>query len=44
MYEPVALRSLGLRRVAAQQVRGLSVTPRKVLGPPVGRLARAVRR
>lgn len=29
-------REIGLGRLAAQQVRGLSVTPRKVLGPKVG--------
>ncbi|MQA00064.1 MAG: phosphotransferase [Dehalococcoidia bacterium] len=33
------LRRLGVRRLAHQQLRGLSVTPRKVLGPPLGRLA-----
>lgn len=31
-------RSIGARRLVAQQVRGLSVTPRKVLGPKIGRL------
>ena len=35
-----SLRSLGIRRLLAQQVRGLSVTPRKALGPPLRRLAR----
>lgn len=34
----VTLRQLGPRRLALQQVRGLSVTPRKILGPPVRRL------
>ncbi len=33
------LRQLGARRLLAQQVIGLSVTPRKVLGPPLRRLA-----
>lgn len=28
-----SLRSIGLRRLARQQVRGLSVTPRRVIGP-----------
>lgn len=32
------LRAIGARRLALQQVRGLSVTPRKVLGPALGRL------
>ena len=41
--EAPSLRALGLRRLLAQQVRGLSVTPRKLLGPPLRRLARAVR-
>ena len=41
--EPPSRRSLGARRLLAQQVRGLSVTPRKVLGPPLRRLARALR-
>lgn len=40
----VPLRAIGVRRLAAQQVRGLSVTPKKVLGPHVQRFARAVRR
>lgn len=40
----VGLRTIGVRRLAAQQVRGLSVTPKKVLGPHVRRLAGAVRR
>ena len=31
-------REIGLGRLAAQQVRGLSITPRKVLGPKVGAL------
>lgn len=35
---PVPLRHLGPRRLALQQVRGLSVTPRKILGPHVRRL------
>ncbi|MEX2373366.1 MAG: PHP-associated domain-containing protein [Dehalococcoidia bacterium] len=36
-------REIGLRRLAAQQVRGLSVTPRKVLGPIVGAGVRGLR-
>ncbi len=32
------LRAIGLRRLALQQVRGLAVTPRKVLGPAAARL------
>jgi len=32
---PTPYREIGVRRLAAQQVRGLSVTPRKVLGPRV---------
>ena len=36
---PASLRAIGVRRLAAQQVRGLSVTPRKVLGPHARRLA-----
>jgi predicted metal-dependent phosphoesterase TrpH len=39
MGEPVPLRSIGTRRLIAQQVRGLAVTPRKVLGRPLRRLA-----
>ncbi len=31
------LRQIGATRLALQQVRGLSVTPKKVLGPPLGR-------
>lgn len=34
-----SLRQLGAGRLLAQQVIGLSTTPRKVLGPPLGRLA-----
>ena len=37
---PVPLRTIGLRRLALQQVRGLSTTPRKVLGPPLLQLGR----
>ena len=37
------LREIGVRRLAAQQVRGLATTPRKVLGPPVLRFARRMR-
>ena len=40
----VPLRQIGIRRLAHQQVRGLSVTPRKVLGPPLRRIAGRVRR
>jgi predicted metal-dependent phosphoesterase TrpH len=40
----VPLREIGVRRLAQQQVRGLSVTPRKVLGPPLRRLAGRARR
>jgi predicted metal-dependent phosphoesterase TrpH len=42
----VPLAEIGVRRLLDQQVRGLSVTPRKVLGPPMrwaGRRARRVR-
>ncbi len=34
-----SLRQLGARRLAMQQVIGLSTTPRKVLGPPLARFA-----
>ena len=48
MRQTPSLRRIGLRRLARQQVRGLAVTPRKLLGPPlrrlVGRLARDRRR
>ena len=40
---PASLRLIGPRRLAAQQFRGLSVTPRKVLDPPLRRLALASR-
>ncbi len=40
----VGLRTIGVRRLAIQQVRGLSVTPKKVLGPHVKRLGGIVRR
>lgn len=40
----VPLRTIGVRRLATQQIRGLSVTPKKVLGPQVRRLIGAVRR
>jgi hypothetical protein len=36
---PVPLRAIGPRRLVLQQVRGLSTTPRKVLGPPLIRVA-----
>ena len=39
----VPLRSIGVRRLARQQVRGLAVTPTKVLGPHLRRLTRSVR-
>ncbi|MBM4416595.1 MAG: phosphotransferase [Chloroflexi bacterium] len=39
----VSLRAIGARRLTAQQVRGLAVTPRKVLGPPLGRLGARAR-
>jgi predicted metal-dependent phosphoesterase TrpH len=39
MGEPVPLRSIGARRLLVQQARGLAVTPRKVLGRPLRRLA-----
>ncbi|MBT5774041.1 MAG: phosphotransferase [Dehalococcoidia bacterium] len=39
----VPLREIGVRRLLHQQVRGLSVTPRKVLGPPLRRAVRRVR-
>lgn len=38
--QQVPLMQIGARRLALQQVRGLSVTPRKVLGPPLVRLLR----
>jgi len=38
----VPLLEIGLRRLAHQQVRGLSDTPRKVLGPPLRRFRRNV--
>lgn len=41
---PASLRRIGVRRILRQQVRGLSVTPRKVLGPPLRRLGKAVLR
>lgn len=34
----IPLKQIGAGRLALQQVRGLSVTPKKVLGPPIGRL------
>lgn len=37
-------REIGVRQLVAQQVRGLSVTPRKVLGPSLASAARALRR
>jgi hypothetical protein len=39
LYRAPSLRSIGVGRLVRQQVRGLSVTPRKVLGPPLRRLA-----
>lgn len=38
--QQVPLRQIGVRRLARQQARGLAVTPRKVLGPPLARLLR----
>jgi predicted metal-dependent phosphoesterase TrpH len=35
----VPLRAIGPRRLALQQMRGLSTTPRKVLGPPLRKVA-----
>lgn len=43
MLAPVPLSVIGWRRLARQQVRGLSVTPRRVLGPPLGRAGRRLR-
>jgi predicted metal-dependent phosphoesterase TrpH len=40
----VPLVEIGLRRLLHQQVRGLSVTPRKVLGPPIRRVIGRLRR
>ncbi len=37
------LSAIGWRALARQQVRGLSVTPRRVLGPPLSRVGRRVR-
>ena len=42
--EVPSLRSIGWRRLLAQQVRGLSVTPRKVIGPPLRRMRQRVLR
>ncbi len=41
--DPVPLQAIGARRLLRQQVRGLSVTPRKVLARPLRRLAGALR-
>lgn len=38
----IPLRQIGAGRLALQQVRGLSVTPKKVLGPPLGRMVQRV--
>lgn len=38
LAEGTPLRAIGARRLLLQQVRGLSVTPRKVLGPAAARL------
>lgn len=43
MLAPVPLSAIGWRRLARQQVRGLSVTPRRVLGPPLRRAGRRLR-
>ena len=40
----VLLAEIGVRRLLHQQARGLSVTPRKVLGPPLRRVAAKLRR
>lgn len=40
----VSMAEIGVRRLAHQQVRGLSVTPRKVLGPPLRRARARLRR
>ncbi len=40
---PVPLSAIGWRRLARQQVRGLSVTPRRMLGPPLRRSWRRLR-
>ena len=39
----VPLAEIGVRRLLHQQVRGLSVTPRKVIGPPLRRVLRRER-
>jgi predicted metal-dependent phosphoesterase TrpH len=39
----VPLRTIGARRLALQQIRGLSTTPRKVIGPPVARMVQRAR-
>ena len=36
------LRQIGAGRLALQQVRGLSITPKKVLGPPLGRFVQRI--
>lgn len=41
--EGPSLRRLGLRLLARQQLRGLAVTPRTLLGPPLRRIARRAR-
>ena len=43
-HQSAGLRRIGARRLAAQQLRGLSVTPRKLLGQRWRRLRGAVRR
>ncbi len=40
----VSMAEIGVRRLAHQQVRGLSVTPRKVLGPRVRRVRERLKR
>ncbi len=37
LLAPVPLSAIGWRTLARQQVRGLSVTPRRILGPPLSR-------
>ena len=44
LLAPVPLSLIGWRALARQQVRGLSVTPRRVLGPALARAGRRLRR
>ena len=43
LLAPVPLSAIGWRALARQQVRGLSVTPRRVLGPALARAGRRLR-